>query len=189
MEISGISVVVIVVVYGIIYGVGVAMGSANNPPTRGPGATKPSNTCADACAAWDNARQGLCNAWSDEEAARSRADAIRTQMIAMFALAAALAGVAAGLAAAASATAATIFGIPAAIVLATAAVAMGALAAAALAGAALLAGQLTAAELDHSSKSRARANWETGVSDMRAEVNRLCSQEEANACLSRASPC
>jgi hypothetical protein len=107
----------------------------------------------------------------------------------MFALAVALMGVAAALAAAASATAATIFGIPAAIVLATAAVAMVALATAALAGATVLAGQLTAAEVDHSSKASARANWEQVVTDARAFVNSLCSQEEANACLSRVSPC
>jgi hypothetical protein len=189
MEISGMSVAIIIVVYAIIYGLGVATGNSSNPPTRGPDGSEPPRDCAEACAAWDEALQRLCNARSDEAAARRRADAIRAQMIAMLALAAALAGTAAALAAAAAATAATIVGIPAAIVLVTAAAAMFTLAAAALAGATLLAGQLTAAESDQSSKARARAEWEQVVTTARTAVNRLCSQAEANACLSRTPPC
>jgi hypothetical protein len=76
MEISGISVVIIVVIYVIIYGVGIATGRSSNPTTREPDDANSPRDCAEACTVWDNARQGLCNARSDEAAARSRADAI-----------------------------------------------------------------------------------------------------------------
>jgi hypothetical protein len=183
-------IIVIVAVVGALVIAGYENGKGGNPTTTFP----PSDTtsiagCQQACAAWDAARQMQCNARADEQAARARADAVRTQMLAFTAAGVSL-GIAGGVAlAAAGAATATIFGIPLAAVLYGVAAALFVLAAAATAAAAYFAGQLINAELDVASKSAARAGWDGEVARTRNAVNTNCSLAEANACLSRTAPC
>ncbi len=184
-----IIVAIIVGTFVVVFIAGVVISNRSRPRTRAEGTVQRSEDCAEACTAWDNARQELCNAKSDEETVRARADAKRGELLAALALAATLAGTAAGLAAAASATAATIFGIPASAVLWTLAAAAAAVAAIAVLAATFLAGELVALENDFAAKSDLRSSWESVVSESRAAVNSLCSQEEANECLSRTAPC
>lgn len=179
-------VVVVVAVFGGLFVAGILVTNANSPRTRAPAGEQRSEDCAEACTAWDNARQELCNAKSDEEQARARADAKRTELLAAIAFAATLAGMA--VAAAVGAGAASAFPwVAAALWVIAAAAAVVALAAAAVAT--FLAGELAALESDFSAKANVRTTWENAVTDARAAVNNLCSQEEANECLSRTAPC
>lgn len=185
-----ITIIVVVVLAGLV-ATGVGIGRAGSPPTISlpPADTPSAADCAQACAAWDNARQMECNAKADETAARNRADALRGQMLASIAAAVALS--AAGVAALVGATAATatLFGIPLGIYLMGIAVGLFVAAAVAAAAAALFAGQLIAAEQDATSKSAARSAWATTVANARNQVNSKCPLAEANACLSRSAPC
>ena len=182
-------IILIAVVVGGVFVSGLQVGAGGSPKTI----TLPDGTagdnCAQACIAWDNARQMECIAKADEASARSRADALRTQMLAFMATAVSL-GIAGGVAlAAAGAATATIFGIPLGIILTGIAVALFVLAAAAFLYADFLAGQLVSAEADATRKSNARSAWSTAVAAARAQVNAKCSAAEANACLSRTAPC
>lgn len=187
----GVVVVILVVVgVAIAFLIGLGTGSSLNPPSvERPGEPKADANCADACARWDNARQMQCNAKSDEAAARSRADGIRGQMLATLAAATTLAVAGAAALAAAAAATATIFGIPAGIVLTGVAIGLFVLAAAALAAAAIFTGQLVAAESDVNDKAATRRAWDTEVANARSAVNASCPIDAANACLSRAPPC
>ncbi len=182
-------IILIIVVAGAVFVSGLRVGDGGSPATITlPGSTS-ADGCAQACVAWDNARQMECNAKADEAAARSRADAIRTQMLAFAGLAVTL-GIAGGVSlAAAGAATATIFGIPLGIILTAIAVALFILAAAAFLYADFLAGQLVAAEADATKKAAARSAWSTAVTNARAQVNMKCSPAEANACLTRTAPC
>jgi hypothetical protein len=182
-------IILIVVIVGAVFVSGLQAGSNASPTTITLPGSATADGCAQACVAWDNARQMECNAKADEAAARSRADAIRTQMLAFVASAVSL-GIAGGatLAAAGAATA-TIFGIPLGIILTAIAVSLFVLAAAAFLYADFLAGQLVSAEADATNKSAARNAWSTAVANARAQVNKNCSPAEANACLSRTAPC
>jgi hypothetical protein len=164
-------------------------GNAANPPTVLPRHTDGPGDCNQACIAWDNARQMQCGARADEVAARSRADGIRNAMIAALAAAVSLSVAGAATIAAAAAATATFFGIPAGIILTGIAIGLFVLAAAATAAALVLAGQLGAAEGDAAEKAMARQLWDAAVATARADVNRLCTTAEANACLSRPAPC
>lgn len=182
-------IILIIVVVGAVFVSGIQVGDKGSPTTVSlPGDSSPDG-CAQACAAWDKARQMECIAKADEASARARADAIRTQMLAFIASAVSL-GIAGGatLAAAGVATA-TIFGIPLGIVLTAVAISLFVLAAAAFLYADFLAGQLVAAEADATRKAAARSAWSTAVATARAQVNSSCSVAEANACLSRTAPC
>lgn len=184
--------VIILVVVGIVIAflIGAGTGSSLNPPSVGrPGDPKPDANCADACARWDNARQVQCSAKADEAAARSRADGIRGEMFAALAAGTALAAAGAAALAAAAVATATIFGIPAGIVLTGVAIGLFALAAAALVAATIFAGQLVAAESDVNSKAAARRTWDAEVASARQAVNATCPIDSANACLARAAPC
>lgn len=185
-----IIVVIVVVVLGGLVAAGVASGNAGNPPTITlPGDSKSAADCQQACAAWDNARQMQCSAKADEAAARSRADAIRGQMLALIAAAVALAAAGAAAIAAIGPSAITIIGIPLAVWLLGIAIGLFIAAAAATAAAAVLAGQLVAADADAGRKSSARSAWDTEVAKKRAAVSASCSLAEANACFSRTAPC
>lgn len=132
-------IILVVVVALIAFFIGIATGSARNPPSiERPGAPPGDANCKDACTRWDNARQAQCNAKADEAAARSRADGIRGQMLAFVAAATSLTIAGAAALAAAAAATATIFGIPAGVVLTGVAIGLFALAAAAAASAAML---------------------------------------------------
>lgn len=184
----GIVILILVIVGGVFVG-GLQVGDSGSPATITlPGSTS-ADSCAQACVAWDNARQMECNAKADEAAARSRADAIRTQMLAFMASAVSLAIAGGATLAAAGTASATIFGIPLGIVLKAIAISLFVLAAAALLYADLLAGQLVSAEADATTKAAARSAWSTAVANARAEVNTKCSPAEANACLTRTAPC
>lgn len=184
----GIVAIVVVVVVG-LYLIGVATGNGNSPPTISLPSGGRSDDCQSACAAWDNARQMQCSARADEAAAKSRADGIRNAMLASLAAAVALGAAAAATFAAAAAASATILGIPAAALLTGIAIGLAIAAAAALSAALVLAGQLTAAEADLAEKASARQTWDAAVVSARDTVNKVCSMEEANACLSRTAPC
>lgn len=171
--------------FGFFYFWGKRSGGASNPST----VTLPPGTdaadCAQACSDWDNARQMLCGAKSDDAAARSRADGIRGQLFAALAAEAAL------IAAAVTATvAATVAVLPWVVVVLIVVAAILWLAVLALmATAAFLGGELNSAESDVATKASARQAWDNAVAADRATVNRTCSQAEANACLSRTAPC
>lgn len=183
-------VIAVVVVVGGLVVLGFFTGRAQNPPTvASPGGASADGNCRQACARWDTARQMQCNSRADEAAARSRADAIRNQMLAFIAAATSLTIAGAATLVAAAAATATFFGIPAGIALTAVAIGLFVLAAAATASAAYFAGQLVAAEADVGSKAAARQAWDTEVASARAEVNARCSPEEANACLTRTAPC
>lgn len=160
-------------------------GGSGNPPTVTlPGATDTAD-CAQACSTWDNARQSLCGAKSDEAAARARADGIRGQLLAVVAAEATAIGVAVTATVAAIAA-----GAPwVVVILAVVAVILWAAVATLAAVVAFLGGQLNAAEIDLATKASARQAWDNAVANARAEVNSKCSQAEANACLSRTAPC
>lgn len=180
---------IIVLATGFIYYRGLVKGSEDNPATvGGPSGIAPAN-CGQACSEWDNARQMLCGAKADEAAARSRADGIRGQLAAAIAAAVALAVGGAAAAAAATVATASFFGIPAAAILWGVAIALFVASAAAYVAADFLAGELTAAEADAANKAEARQAWDGAVAAARAEVNKKCSEAEANACLSRSAPC
>jgi hypothetical protein len=192
MEVGIIVIVAVVVLVGLAVA-GYATGKAGSPPTISlPGDGTSGAGCPEACARWDNARQMQCNARADEAAARSRADAIRGQMLSFLAAAVSLL-TAGALALAAVGTLAgsaiTIFTIPLIVYLAGIAIGFLTAGAAAAAAAAVFAGQLIAAEQDASAKSAARAAWDAEVAKARNEVNMKCSLEEANACLGRPAPC
>ena len=184
---------VVVAVVGVLGGLvaaGVATGNAGNPTTITlPGDAKSPADCAQACAAWDNARQMQCNAKADEAAARSRSDAIRGQMLALIAAAVALAAAGGAAIAAIAAASGTIIGIPIAAWLLGIAIGLFIAAAAAAAAAAVLAGQLVAADADAGRKASARMAWDTEVAMDRTKVSASCSLAEANACFSRTAPC
>lgn len=182
-------IILIVVVVGGVFVSGLQIGDKGSPKTITLPGDASAENCAQACAEWDNARQMECIAKQDETSARSRADAIRTQMLAFIASAVSL-GIAGGatLAAAGVATA-TIFGIPLGIVLTAIAISLFVLAAAAFLYADVLAGQLVSAEADATRKAAARSAWSTAVANARAIVNTKCSAAEANACLTRTAPC
>ncbi len=184
--------IAVVGVLGVLVGVGVATGKTGNPPTISlPEDEKSPADCQQACAAWDKARQMECRAKADEAAARSRADAIRGQMLASIAAAVSLsaAGVAALVAVGTVSATLTILAIPLVVWLLGIAIGLFIAAAAATAAAAVLAGQLVAAESDSAAKAAARSGWGTAVANARNEVNMKCPLGEANACLSRTAPC
>ena len=186
-----IAVIIIVVgILGALVLAGYANGKAGNPKTTSPpmDATSVAD-CQQACVAWDTARQMQCNARADEQAARLRADAIRSQMLAFFAAAVSLSIAGGATLAAAGAATATVIGIPLAIILYGVAIGLFIAAAAAFAYAAYLVGQLVNAESDASTKSAARDAWDTEVTRARNAVNMKCTLAEANACLSRTAPC
>lgn len=180
------------VVFGILtvglsefYFWGVRDGGGDSPPTVAiPTASDPAD-CQTACSEWDRARQMLCAAKADEQAARDRANALRGQVAVAIAAATALTAAGAGLVAAAAATLNPIT----AVVLAIIAAVVFAVALALWIAAEFLGGQLTSAEADATVKSRARADWDAAVVAARDAVNTKCSVAEANACLSRTAPC
>jgi len=179
----------IVVILGTVFIAGIRFGDGNKPATVAlPGETSVEG-CAQACVAWDNARQMECNAKADEASARSQADAIRTQMLAFIAAAVSLGIAGAATLAAAGAATATFFGIPLGIVLTGIAIGLFVASAAALLYADFLAGQLVSAEADATKKAAARSAWSAAVTNARAQVNMKCNSAEANACLSRTAPC
>lgn len=188
MEVGVVILIVVAVV--IFFFIGLASGGAQNPASLGL-PVKPSgdSSCKDACTRWDNARQMQCNAKADEAAARARADGIRGLMLGFLAAATSLTIAGAAALAAAAAATATIFGIPAGIVLTGVAIGLFVLAAAATASAAVFAGQLVSAEADVGAKSAIRRAWDTEVAAARADVNAKCPADEANHCLSRAPAC
>jgi hypothetical protein len=181
--------VIVVDVVGGLYAAGYATGNANSPPTVSLPSGGRTDDCQAACVAWDNARQMQCGARADEAAAKSRADGIRGMLVAAIAAAAALAAAAAATFVAAAAATATFFGIPAGIVLTGIAIGLSIAAATAAGAAIVLAGQLTAAEADLAEKASARQTWDAAVTTARDNVNKVCSVEQANACLSRTAPC
>jgi hypothetical protein len=164
---------------------GVRDGGGDSPSTVvGPTASDPAD-CQAACKEWDHARQMLCAAKADEQAARDRANGIRGQLAAAIAAAATLtaAGIAIAVGAAASGTPWT------AVVLAIIAAVAFAAALACWIAAEFLGGQLTSAEADVTAKAKVRADWDAAVVAARDAVNAKCSVAEANACLSRTAPC
>lgn len=182
----------VVVVFGLVVGIymaGQAAGRRDNPPTVSEPSPAPTAACDAACKAWDFARQMQCSANADEAAARSRADGIRNEALGVLAGAFLLAGAGAGLVAAAGAATATVFGIPAGVLLMAAAIAMFAAAAAAFSLADFLFGQLAAAERDVADKAAIRQAWDAETVRTRNEVNANCTIDQANACLSRSAPC
>jgi hypothetical protein len=179
----------IVLAAGLLFYWGSSKGSGDSPPTIPRPTGTDSNDCRQACSAWDNARQMLCAAKADEAAARSRADGIRGQVAAATASAVSLGVGGAAAAAAATTATATFYGIPAGVVLWGIAIALFIASAAAWAAVAQLAGQLTAAEADVGVKASTRQSWDKAVVDARAAVNSLCTEAEANACLSRTAAC
>lgn len=191
MEIGtiGFIVALIVTVGVLIYARGYNEGSGSNPRTVPGPRSSDSADCKQACVAWDNARQMLCAAKDDEAAARSRADGIRGQLVAAITAAVSLGVAAAATAVAATAATASVFGIPAAVILWGIAIGLAAASAVAWAAAAYLGGELTAAEANVAAKASARQDWDSAVAGIRAAVNRLCTEAEANACLSRTAPC
>lgn len=182
-------VAVVVIVGATLFGLGVKSGTNGNPKTVAPPDRPSIQTCQEACAAWDNARQMQCNAKADEDAARARADSIRTEMLAFIAAAISLAAGAAATLVAAGVATATFFGIPLGVILTGIAIGLAVASGVASAAADVLAGQLVAAETDYGAKANARRGWDTEVANDRGQINLLCSIDEANACLSRSTPC
>lgn len=163
---------------------GTRKGGGDSPTTvASPTASDPAD-CQQACRDWDRARQMLCAAKADEQAARDRANGIRGQLAAAIAAATALtaAGIAAAVAAAAS-------GWPAILFLAIVTAVLFASALIAWVAAEFLGGQLSSAEADLAEKAKVRAEWDAAVVAARDAVNAKCSLAEANACLSRTAPC
>lgn len=174
----------------VAFSVGVAISNGASP-ANGPSPEKAPDgeDCKAACIRWDNARQSLCNAKSDESASVIRSESARVRFAVALATATALAVAAAATYAAAAAATATIFGIPAGIVLTGIAIGLTAAAAAASLAAAGIAGELAVADDDVGRKASVRRLWEMEVSNARMAVNQNCPPAEANACLGRPSPC
>lgn len=174
----------------VAFGLGVAAANGKTPANgASPESPRDGADCKAACARWDNARQSLCNAKSDEAAAVVRSEGARARFLAALASATSLGVAAAATFAAAAAATATIFGIPAGIVLTGVAVGLTIAAAAATAAAAVIAGELAVADDDVGRKGNVRRQWEREVADARMAVNQSCPPAEANACLSRTAPC
>jgi hypothetical protein len=185
------------IIIGVIVGVGSAfyfygrsIGEKGNPRTiEAPGESSKSSDCAEACAKFDNARQMQCIAKADEAAAKSRVEAIRRDELAAIGTATSFT-IAAGVAlTAAITTTATIFGIPAGLVLFAVAASLFSLAAAAFAFALNFAGQLAIAKDDAAIKTARRQAWDAEVASARKAVHNSCTTTEANNCLSIPSPC
>jgi len=181
---------VVVVAFGGAFILGRAgAANASTPTISVPQGDSSSKDCDQNCIEWDNARSMSCNAKNDEAAARAMADSIRAQLAVAIGTAATLGAAAAATFVAAAAATATIFGIPAGIVLTGIAIGLAATAAAALLLAAGFTGALTAADSDLVAKTRARAAWDAEVARLRALINANCPPDKANACLSRPGPC
>ncbi len=169
---------------------GRGFGSSGLPPTiDGPVKGDGKGGCEEAAAKWDEARQNVCNAKSDEEAAFRLAGDVRGQVVAATATHLALVVAAIATYAAAAAATATVFGIPAGIVLTGVAIGLTVAAAAALLVLIALTAALTAADEDLREKVRARHDWEAKVAAERERIKRECSEERAQAVLSRPGPC
>jgi len=186
--------IVIFIVAGLVAIVGAAIlgrefGRTRLPPTQdGPDRSKPDG-CEDASKHWDQARQMACNAKRDQDAAHLIASDLRAQVIAATAVQIALTVAAVVTYAAAAAATATIFGIPAGIVLTGIAIGLTVAAAAALLVVIGLTASLTAADDDLLAKIRVRQAWDAEVARLRAAILSACAPETANAVLSRPGPC
>lgn len=173
----------------VVYLSGRSSSKKDNPITiPGPGASQVA-TCAEACTRWDNARQMLCIAKTDEAAAKSRVESLRRDELAALATATSFT-LAGGVALAKAAVAtATVFGIPAGIILAALAASLFATAALAFGVALNFAGQLATAREDSARKVATRQEWDTEVASARAAVHQICTTAEGNNCLSIPAPC
>lgn len=169
---------------------GRGFGSSRLPPTiEGPVKGSGEGGCENAAAEWDKARQNACNAKSDEAAAHRHAADLRGQVAAATAAHLALVVAAIATYAAAAAATATVFGIPAGIVLTGVAIGLTVAAAAALLVLIGLTAALTAADDDLRDKMLARQQWEGKAAAERERINRECPPERAQEVLSRPSPC
>jgi hypothetical protein len=186
--------IVIFIAAGLLAVIGAAVlgrefGRTRLPPTQsGPDGSKPDG-CEDASKQWDAARQMACNAKRDQDAAQLIAADLRAQVIAATAVHVALVIAAAVTYAAAAAAIATIFGIPAGLVLTGVAIGLTVAAAAALLVVIGLTGSLTAADDDLLAKIRVRQAWDAEVARLRAAILSACPPETANAVLARPGPC
>lgn len=186
--------IVIFIAAGLLAVIGAAVlgrefGRTRLPPTQdGPGGSKPDG-CEDASKQWDAARQMACNAKRDQDAAHLIAADLRAQVIAATAVHVALVIAAVATFAAAAAAIATVFGIPAGLILTGVAIGLTVAAAAALLVVVGLTGSLTAADDDLLAKIRVRQAWDTEVARLRAAILSACPPETANAVLSRPGPC
>ena len=168
---------------------GRAFGSSRLPPAQdGPGGSKPEG-CEGAIKAWDDARQKACNAKREQDAAQILAADLRGQVVAATAAHVALVVAAVITYAAAAAATATIFGIPAGIVLTGIAIGLTVAAAAALLVLVGLTASLTAADDDLLKKIGNRQAWDNDVTRLRAAINGACSTDRAEAALSRPALC
>lgn len=187
--------VAIFVAAGLLLVVGAAIlgrefGKSRLPPTQdGPGKGSAADGCDAVAAAWDNARQMSCNAHRDEDSAHRLANELRTQVIAATAVQVALTIAAIATFAAAAAATATVFGIPAGLVLTGVAIGLTVAAATALLVVIGLTASLTAADDDVLAKTRVRQAWDAETARLRASVISACPPEKANATLSRPGPC
>ena len=129
--------IVIFIAAGLLAVIGAAVlgrefGRTRLPPTQnGPHGSKPGG-CEDASKQWDAARQMACNAKRDQDAAHLIAADLRAQVIAATAVHVALVIAAVATFAAAAAAIATVFGIPAGLILTGVAIGLTVAAAAAL---------------------------------------------------------
>lgn len=186
--------IVIFIAAGVLAIVGAAVlgrefGRTRLPPAQdGPSASKPEG-CENSIKEWDDARQKACNAKREQDAAQILATDLRGQVVAATAVHVALVIAAVATYAAAAAATATIFGIPAGIVLTGVAIGLTVAAAAALLVLVGLTASLTAADDDLLLKIRNRQDWDNRVADLRAAINRTCPIERADAALARPGPC
>jgi hypothetical protein len=185
---------VIFVAAGLLLVIGAAIlgrefGRTRLPPAQdGPGGSKPEG-CENSIKEWDDARQKACNAKREQDAAQILAADLRGQVVAATAVHVALVIAAVATYAAAAAATATVFGIPAGIVLTGVAIGLTVAAAAALLVLVALTASLTAADDDLLRKIRNRQDWDNRVGDLRAAINRTCPIERAEAALARPGPC
>lgn len=187
---------------GVIIGLGVifaivatavlgrGFGRSGLPPAiDGPVKGAAEGDCDTAGAKWDEARQNVCRAKGDEDAAFRLADQMRAQVVAATAAHLALVIAAAATYVAAAAATATFFGIPAGIVLTAIAVGLTVAAAAALLVLTGLSGALTAADDDVRAKIRLRQDWEAARENWRKRIMDQCPAEKRDAWLSLPGPC
>jgi len=158
---------------------GWVLGAAGNPPTATVGTNSSQENCSLYCSQLRNRRQERCNREKDELAARSRADALRSQLWSALGTAAALVGSAI----AAANTPRFLYYIVGWSGGRSIVAALSAAAAVFFALVTVLAGQLGAAEADLAAKARATQ----AARDAEAEALRLlgenCPTQEIDTCL------
>jgi Flp pilus assembly protein TadB len=147
---------------------GVTTASSTNDPNI--------SSCRDACNQWDRRRSERCLIQGDEAAARSRGDALRSE------LGIVLATVAGLLAAGVAAAVIPVIGWGVAAGFFTAA-------GIAAATAAFISGRLVAADAEMARLQQAAHDARQREAEARETVLRQCSSDEANACLNRSPPC